>query len=630
MDSNGNPYYAFLSTGGQKLLSILTQKAELPPYVDSRINEELNLMAEEDDFLTEIRLAIVDLLPEQEDLGNDDDNDGINNTMNPHPEQLIIAPRYQALSPAGQKLLAILTKKSELLPTHVESRINEKLNAMAGDVLTEIRRALVDLLCEEEDFGEDDNEEMMHQRRRQQQQKNTFIKTIVDTKEWCVIEKQYEKAIRFFPDTLREMRHGLYPIQYISYTFSKEDENGDCTPSVYNLHLVSLIPLLAKLGIELQQFDDDMRGGLLMADPDRAGAVPLQNTISYWRNINANTQLLDDCFFSVLEKLRAQDLFRIKDIHQFNLIEGEFFSGLNSNNNHHSSGAFTVRNFRYLVEWDPTVLAVPIERDLGDWLPVHFCANNVNRTMEELSVVLQLGLQYYPEKFGHFFTERHQTWRTRHYRGPDDNNDDNINEEEIEDEVPLPDDDNDDNNNNEEKIEDEVLVSDDDNIDSDNEAEVEVEVPVPDDENDDSDNEEEVERVKGTPFEFACEVHGQPKVLEMVLKCVANYFGTSSPVTNTTAITFNLNADSSSGTTTAHDTESSLLLSAATDASIHPDGLYILLRKNPVDTYLKLHHHVSSRPHHKNDHVLFAGYFFYVIVVLYSIIDLYCFHNRKA
>ena len=63
-DTNTNniiapPHHALLPAG-QKLLSILTQKSELPPYVDSKINEELNAMAEE--FLTKASIELFELV----------------------------------------------------------------------------------------------------------------------------------------------------------------------------------------------------------------------------------------------------------------------------------------------------------------------------------------------------------------------------------------------------------------------------------------------------------------------------------------------------------------------------------------------------------------------------------------
>ena len=89
-----------------------------------------------------------------------------------------------------------------------------------------------------------------------------------------------------------------------------------------------------------------------------------------------------------------------------------------------------------------------------------------------MSAIVQLGLKYHSEKFGHFFTERTQTF------------------------AQFPDDDNDDSDSDSEEDED-IIVT-------------------------------------GTPFELACKVHGQPKVVDMVRKCVAKYFVASSSATNTT------------------------------------------------------------------------------------------------
>ncbi|OEU09074.1 hypothetical protein FRACYDRAFT_248933 [Fragilariopsis cylindrus CCMP1102] len=67
-----------------------------------------------------------------------------------------------------------------------------------------------------------------------------------------------------------------------------------------------------------------------------------------------------------------------------------------------------------------------------------------------------------------------------------------------------------------------------------------------------------------TPFRLACNKHGQEKVMNEVLDCIANYCAASaSPSTM----------------------ESSLLMTAVTDESIHLEGLYTLLRKDPTMHY---------------------------------------------
>ena len=442
------------------------------------------------------------------------------NTNDTNTTNNIIAPPYHALLPAGQKLLSILQQKSEL-PPYVDSKINEELNAMAEAFLTKIQSSVVDLFFEEDI---DDNE-LKQKRREQQLQKNESIITVVD-KDWYNIEKQYEQAIRFFPDTLREMRHGSYPIQHMT-TLSGP-------VNLYNLQFISLIPLLVRLGIELQQFDEALRGGLLLQNVDEEGEVVhyltvLHFIVQYFRmKDEENIKLVDEVFFAVWEQLRETNLFRKEDIKQLKLMLFYFYPL-----SEEAGCTFSVRNFRYLVDWDPTVLCVPLWHEQGNWLPIHFCAENEYRTGADLIEVVRAGLQYHPEKLGHIFTTG-----TQRFELDSDNNDE------------------------------------DDNI----VEEVEYEIKV------------------GTPFEFACEVYGQPKVVEAVLNCFAEYCDYSR--TSNTTDTGN-NTTNNDNTMTHAATESSLLLSTVTDQSIHLDGLYILLRKNPVDALLKLHQHLSL-PNHRD------------------------------
>ena len=107
------------------------------------------------------------------------------------------------------------------------------------------------------------------------------------------------------------------------------------------------------------------------------------------------------------------------------------------------------------------------------------------------------------------------------------------------------------------------------------------------------DDNEEIEYVidMGTPFELACEVYGQPKVVDAVLKCFANFCCDSSSCTSTTDDPGN-STTNSENTMAQNIAASALLLSTVTDASIHLDGLYLLLRKNPVDALLNLQQHL--------------------------------------
>jgi hypothetical protein len=81
----------------------------------------------------------------------------------------------------------------------------------------------------------------------------------------------------------------------------------------------------------------------------------------------------------------------------------------------------------------------------------------------------------------------------------------------------------------------------------------------------------------GTPFQRACMYSGQERVMKEVVDCIAEYClfsSTSSSTTNTTC------------------TETSLLMSAVTDESIHLDRLYILMRRDPTAALLRLQQHL--------------------------------------
>ena len=444
------------------------------------------------------------------------DNNGTNNhNSDLHPPPPIIGPPHHALLPAGQKLLSILTQKSTL-PPYVESQINEELNTIAEEFLIKMQSAVADLLFEDDL----DTIALKKERRKQQEQKHKSIKTIVDRKDWYKIEQQYEKAIRFFPDTLHERRYGYYPIQLMA---GPVEETDDSTTSnlIYNFQLISLIPLIAKLGIELQQFNDGDRGGLLLQHS------PLYSIVIYRRIIENNkesNEFVDNVFFSVWNKLREDNLFRKEDIKQLKMILPYVIPDTEK-----ASSVFTVRKFRYLVDFDPTVLSVPLDPDDGNWLPIHFCADSDHRTLQDFIEVVRAGLLHNPEKLGHIFTTR-----TQRFELESDNNDD-----------------------------------------GDNGADEEVEHMID----------------VGTPFELACKVHGQPKVVEAVLKCFADFCCDSSLFARTTDDTGN-NTTSSTNIMTQNTTASALLLSTVTDAAIHLDGLYLLLRKNPVDALLKLQQHL--------------------------------------
>jgi len=80
--------------------------------------------------------------------------------------------------------------------------------------------------------------------------------------------------------------------------------------SNYNLRFVSLIALVVKLGIKLQQFDEELRGGLLSTDIH--GNNPLQYITCYDRDENT-TNATGEYYSAVLKQLRVNNLFMKED-----------------------------------------------------------------------------------------------------------------------------------------------------------------------------------------------------------------------------------------------------------------------------------------------------------------------------
>mmetsp|Transcript_54097 Transcript_54097/g.62488 ORF Transcript_54097/g.62488 Transcript_54097/m.62488 type:complete len:421 (-) Transcript_54097:44-1306(-) len=162
----------------------------------------------------------------------------------------------------------------------------------------------------------------------------------------------------------------------------------------YNLRLVSLIPLIVRLGIQLQQFNALERGGLLKLYP--SGRTPLQCIICYHRN-ELTTNTADECFSVVVERLREEKLFMKEDIQQHNLVG----YSITKNNN----GYFLESQIQYLIDWDPMTLSMPCKPENGNWLPIHWAASNSNNDIQTFNFVFKAGMKNFPKKFGFLFCE---------------------------------------------------------------------------------------------------------------------------------------------------------------------------------------------------------------------------------
>ena len=305
---------------------------------------------------------------------NNDNNERAHQEQEEDEEELL-QPRIVLLTPEGQQVCSILARKPEELPQYFVNQINELMNDIAaeGEFLPKFRTSVVeDLFVNEE-----------HHRREQQQQKRGLTTTITDKEEWSKEEKRYDAALRLFPGILSEKFNGLYPIQRMVLRMKNRN---------YNLRLVSLIPLVVKLGIKLQQFKTEERGGLLSPYPIDDGGNALQWIICYNRD-EYTTNVTDECFSAVVERLRKENLFITEDIQQSNLF-GELCSS--------DVGSFLASRFVYFIDRDPIGLSMPCEPNNGDFLPIHWSI--VFQDIQGFNFLLNEGMKYFPEKFGFVFS----------------------------------------------------------------------------------------------------------------------------------------------------------------------------------------------------------------------------------
>jgi hypothetical protein len=196
-------------------------------------------------------------------------------------------------------------------------------------------------------------------------------------------EKEIETTIRFFPDVLTTIggKAGIdYPIQSLS-----------------NVKAISLIPLIAKLTIELglfrEEFEEQERGGLLCYhfDTDANILQNLMHSDPVERHNQEYHEAVDDKYLHVLIQLREMGLLVKEDIQRYGLLNKLCC-------NYHSY--FSEKRFQFLVEWDPSVLLH--EGDNGHTsrqLLIHYVSRH-SSIRRGFASVFEAGIRYFPEKKG--------------------------------------------------------------------------------------------------------------------------------------------------------------------------------------------------------------------------------------
>jgi len=370
------PQIVLLTSEGQHVRSILdTKPEELPLCVINDNNELMNNIAAVGEFLLVIRSMSADDLFVRDAQLRQEDEQRAHQEQDDEEEELL-QPRIVLLTPEGQNVRSVLSKKPEDLRPCVMNEINALMNDIAtGDFLSTVRTSIA------VDFGLTTEEQ--HRREQQQQQRGLTI-TIVH-KDWHKIEKKYETAVRLFPDILQETWNGIYLIEWMSMHWTKVID--------YNLRLVSLIPLIVRLGIQLQQFTALERGGLLSLYP--SGRTPLQFIIGYKRNEHT-TNATDECYSAVVERLRKENLFMKEDVQQYNV-------GRQLCTRQQTNGYFLESRVQCLIDMDPMTLSLSCLPEKGNLLPLHWSINS--KDSREFNFVFKAGMKNFPKKFGFLFCE---------------------------------------------------------------------------------------------------------------------------------------------------------------------------------------------------------------------------------
>lgn len=181
---------------------------------------------------------------------------------------------------------------------------------------------------------------------------------------------------------------GELPIQCLLYYIY---DNEDRHPR--NIHALPFVALVAQIGIEFNQFQEEERGGLLVED--RYGFTTFHNLVK--NNISSfgdeNNRFDDNVILTLMIRLREVNLFKKEDIdeHRPRLVhhlcrdtEGSF-------------STFAENKFQFLVQWDPTSL---VQTDIFGYLPLHYVAIRVYSTIVDFKSVFEYVIRYYPNKKG--------------------------------------------------------------------------------------------------------------------------------------------------------------------------------------------------------------------------------------
>ena len=200
---------------------------------------------------------------------------------------------------------------------------------------------------------------------------------------------EVEFAIRCFPRILSaKVLCGRSLNTHCAIMFQAQP---DLNIGTRNVNCMSFVPLLARMGIELGQFEKDQRGGLLFKDIWSGNNVLQMLAATNLRHHNLcyseQHEIIDDLYLDAIKRLREMNLFKKEDLREYFVL--------------HRMCDYLVlprKRFLYLVDWDPTTLSQP---DMHGRLPLHYWASISNILgLGDFRTVLKAGIRHLSVKEG--------------------------------------------------------------------------------------------------------------------------------------------------------------------------------------------------------------------------------------
>ena len=297
---------------------------------------------------------------EEVDANDDDDDEEEDDDDDDDEEDVVVVDvaTLDLLDPDVQdrictEALTLLQNRSKL-PSRLRNRTMVRFaQQFIANVKEDIYETLTDMRLVEDGYDGFDSER--------------------DTKE------EVETAIRSCPEVLtRRDEHsiGRLPIQCLTLM------HGDNNLLVCNVNAVSFVPLVAKLAIEFNSFEEHERGGLLIPDEDGRGGNTVLHDLMYSSDPSFDEEhheRVDTSFLAVLVRLRHDRLFTKNDIQQHQLVHELCKNKI-----------FANQRFRFLTEIDPASL---LQTDENGLLPLHWATYAIHKFRPVCDAVFR----YYPK-----------------------------------------------------------------------------------------------------------------------------------------------------------------------------------------------------------------------------------------